>query len=275
MMCVVLKIGGSLQTQMVPALRTAISVFQSVSVPVAVVHGGGPQISEALARKNMTLPFKNGIRMTTPAAMPIVESAMWSGVNQELSDRLSEYGLCVVRVNGADGVFHVASTPMLRTGHIDHVHVDYVLKHLKSFHIPIIAPLGFDSVHLRYNINADVAAAHLAGALHAEKVIFCTDVPGIYADFKNGEKLDDTTPSELKRLLSEHKFTNGMIPKVESVLLALENGASTVYVINGQDEESMLWAACDDPKVAASPAENHPGTRISHEMSHQMIATSR
>jgi acetylglutamate kinase len=270
---VVLKIGGSLQSQMVPTLKTAISVFQTVKVPVAVVHGGGPRISAQLAKENMTLPFENGIRMTPPAAMPIVESALWSGVNQELSDELTAVGLNIVRVNGADGVFRVASTPMFRTGKIEHVHVEPVLGHLKSFRVPVIAPLGFDISHLRYNINADVAAAHLAGALHAQKVIFCTDVPGIYSDFEKGEKLYDTTPAELRSLLARNKFTNGMIPKVESVLLALAQGASSVYVIDGQDVESMLWAACDNPAESSHSSENHVGTRIVQEARRQMIAT--
>jgi acetylglutamate kinase len=267
---VVLKIGGSLQNQMIPALKTAISVLQSSRIPVAVVHGGGPRISAALAQENMTLPFENGIRMTPPAAMPIVESALFAGVNADLATELTAQGFAIVRENGANGIFRVKSTPMFRTGKIEHVHVGKVLRLMLADRVPVIAPLGYDLLHLHYNINADVATAHLAGALKAQKVIFCTDVPGIYSDFERGEKLSDTTPSVLNELLLQHKFTNGMIPKVESVLLALEMGASSVYVVDGQDEESMLWAVCDNPAISSLETENHAGTRIVQETERQM-----
>ncbi len=259
-MLIVVKIGGSLQDNMVPALHDAILTLQAARMHVAVVHGGGPAISKELAKQNMILPFHNGIRITPPEAMPIVESALWSHVNHDLATRLAEYGIGVSRVNGAHGLFHVASTPMMRTGQIKKVVPSSILQPLQVGKVPLICPLGVDENGLHYNINADVATAHLANALGAQKVIFCTDVSGIYADFDGGIKLYETTSNELSDLLANHKFTNGMIPKVEAALTTLSGSTSAVYVIDGRSSESLTWAICDNPHVSNKMSEM--GTRI-------------
>lgn len=261
-MFVVLKIGGSLQDSMVSTLRDAIVVLQSAKMHVAVVHGGGPAISQALAEHKLTLPFDNGIRITTPEAMPIVESALWSHVNDDLTAQLRASGLPVARVNGADGLFSVTSTPMLRTGQIEKVGSKLIIKDLLNGVVPIICPLGVDKGGLRYNINADIAAAQLACALDAAKLIFCTDVPGIYADFEQGIKLKETNSSELERLLAQNKFTHGMIPKVEAVLTALAGSVGAVYVIDGRIPQSMNWAVADKPQVSSMGDGTEMGTRI-------------
>ncbi len=263
-MCIILKIGGALQDDMVPVLYQAIVAIQSTGVPVAVVHGGGPRISLALAKRNITLPFVNGVRMTPPEAMPVVEQVLWSEINFNITEKLCRLGINAIRVNGSNGLFQVASTPQIRSGEIQSVTATTIRSALEALQVPIVAPLGVDGCGLHYNINADSAAARLAVCVGATKVIFCTDVSGIYADFDKGRLLKSGTPALLTQFLQENKFTHGMIPKVTAVLTALAAGVNTAYVVNGRDAKSLLWAVQDNQNHLMAESRTY-GTRIQHD----------
>lgn len=257
---VLLKVGGSLQGQHLDSITTVLSQLERERVPVVLVHGGGPPITAALKEAGIEAPFVEGQRVTTSEAMDIVERVLVREVNQELTTALANSGFRTIGMSGAQDILHAIPVPGLgRVGQVSRVNPAPVLKILEDGLTPIIAPIGMGKDQERYNINADLAAGALAGAIEASRIVFLTDVPGIFSNFAAQELLHLTTKAELLRLQSEGRFEAGMIPKVNAVLSTLSAGVGAAYVVHGADVDAMLWAATRGPNEAR---DNRLGTRV-------------
>ena len=257
---VVIKMGGSLQGQSLKTIARTIRLLQAQDRYAVLVHGGGPQISRRLQEQNLEMPWHQGQRVTTAAAMAVVHQVLCREVNASLVSNLIGLGLPATGLCGGDGIILARALPGLDcTGDVTAIKVGPIGEVLARGKVPVIAPVGVVIDGQLCNINADLSAASLAAALHADRAVFLTDVDGIYYDFRRQLRLTDTTPSVLGRFLQQGAFDTGMIPKVRAVLRALDNGVPAAYVVNGGDGAGVAEAATRPLTQAWDEA---AGTRI-------------
>ena len=251
---VVVKYGGSAMEDpklMVQVLGD-IELLKLMGMRVVLVHGGGKAISAMLARLNMPVQFKNGLRVTDEDTMEAVQEVLIGKVNQQLVWDLNEYGHNAVGISGADGktLKAVPVSPELgRVGHIREVSPELIETILDDDYIPVIAsvacgPDGF------FNVNADEAASAVAEALHADKLIYLTDVDGLFADVNDkGSLIRSLTKAETKSILASGELAGGMVPKVRSIVEAMDRGVSEVVILNGKSPHSLLLEIFTDAGV--------------------------
>jgi acetylglutamate kinase len=251
---VVVKYGGSAMEDpklMVQVLGD-IELLKLMGMRVVLVHGGGKAISAMLARLNMPVQFKNGLRVTDDDTMEAVQEVLIGKVNQQLVWALNEYGHNAVGISGADGktLKAVPVSPELgRVGHIREVSPELIETILDDDYIPVIAsvacgPDGF------FNVNADEAASAVAEALHADKLIYLTDVDGLFADVNDkGSLIRSLTKAETKDILASGELAGGMVPKVRSIVEAMDRGVSEVVILNGKSPHSLLLEIFTDAGV--------------------------
>jgi len=243
---VVFKLGGSLEERGLTTLTAALAEATQAGVQPIVVHGAGPQITRALATAGLVLPFIDGQRQTTAEAMGVVARTL-AHVNGALTTALAQHGHRVVSVHAHRTLLHAVPTqPHQRTGVVTAVDPTTLCAYLEADVIPIISPVAFGAGlpadAAMYNVNADLAAAAIAGQYGARKIIFFTDVAGIFSDWDNRIQMYDTDSAALRMLLASGCFSSGMIPKVRAVQAGLAAGVEEAYVIDGQDVDSVLWA---------------------------------
>ena len=251
---VVVKYGGSAMEDpklMVQVLGD-IELLKLMGMRVVLVHGGGKAISAMLTRLNMPVQFKNGLRVTDDDTMEAVQEVLIGKVNQQLVWALNEYGHNAVGISGADGktLKAVPVSPELgRVGHIREVSPELIETILDDDYIPVIAsvacgPDGF------FNVNADEAASAVAEALHADKLIYLTDVDGLFADVNDkGSLIRSLTKAETKSILASGELAGGMVPKVRSIVEAMARGVSEVVILNGKSPHSLLLEIFTDAGV--------------------------
>ena len=251
---VVVKYGGSAMED--PKLMVQvigdIELLKLMGMRVVLVHGGGKAISTMLSRLNMPVQFKNGLRVTDDDTMEAVQEVLIGKVNQQLVWALNEYGHNAVGISGADGktLKAVTVSPELgRVGHIREVSPELIETILDDDYIPVIAsvacgPDGF------FNVNADEAASAVAEALHADKLIYLTDVDGLFADVNDkGSLIRSLTKAETKSILASGELAGGMVPKVRSIVEAMDRGVSEVVILNGKSPHSLLLEIFTDAGV--------------------------
>lgn len=252
---VVIKYGGAAMTnaQLRDLVMSDIVLLKIMGMNPVIVHGGGKAINEALSHYDLPVEFKDGQRVTTPATMDIVREVLGGRVNQELVSAINQHGNLAVGVSGSDAGTIVASTldPELgRVGKIEGVNTEYIESILDSEYIPVIATVAAGEDGGFYNINADVAAGSIAAALCAHKVIFLTDVDGLYEDFSDKSSLiSNLTLDEVNAMLDNGEVDRGMIPKLESCVEALEAGVYRAHIINGTTPHSLLLELLTDAGV--------------------------
>ena len=251
---VVVKYGGSAMEDpklMVQVLGD-IELLKLMGMRVVLVHGGGKAISAMLTRLNMPVQFKNGLRVTDDDTMEAVQEVLIGKVNQQLVWALNEYGHNAVGISGADGktLKAVPVSPELgRVGHIREVSPELIETILDDDYIPVIAsvacgPDGF------FNVNADEAASAVAEALHADKLIYLTDVDGLFSDVNDkGSLIRSLTKAETKSILASGELAGGMVPKVRSIVEAMDRGVSEVVILNGKSPHSLLLEIFTDAGV--------------------------
>ncbi|MCI6273487.1 MAG: acetylglutamate kinase [Coriobacteriaceae bacterium] len=251
---VVVKYGGSAMEDrklMVQVLED-VELLKLMGMRVVLVHGGGKAISAMLARLDMPVQFKNGLRVTDDDTMEAVQEVLIGKVNQQLVWALNEYGHNAVGISGADGktLKAVPVSPELgRVGHIREVSPELIETILDDDYIPVIAsvacgPDGF------FNVNADEAASAVAEALHADKLIYLTDVDGLFADVNDrGSLIRSLTKAETKSILASGELAGGMVPKVRSIVEAMDRGVSEVVILNGKSPHSLLLEIFTDAGV--------------------------
>ena len=227
---IVVKYGGHAMED--PALAELFAqdvvLMRLVGMNPVVVHGGGPQISELMRRLGKEPEFVDGLRVTDAETVDIARMALVGKVNREIVTSLNRHGSYAMGLSGEDaGLLRVVPRdPRLGfVGDVSHVDPAVLERILREELIPVIATIGVDQTGQAYNVNADAVAGAIAGALGAEKLVYLTDVSGIYEDFgDDGSLISQTDVAGLERLLEASKVGEGMIPKVRSCIEALESG---------------------------------------------------
>ena len=235
----VIKLGGSTLEHQRSILQDIIWLRTLGAYPV-LVHGGGPYINEWLTKLNIPTRFENGLRVTDAETLNVVRMVLLGQVNQGLVLLASQMGGKAIGLCGTDGGMvraHVADERLGFVGEIDAVDPTPVEALLKEGYIPIIAPLGEGPEGACLNINADLVAAHLAGALNAEKLIFLSNVVGIRRS--DGSLISELSEAEAKKLSEEGVISGGMIPKVTACLDALA-AVPRVHVVDGRESHILL-----------------------------------
>jgi acetylglutamate kinase len=248
---VVVKYGGNAMTS--PELQQAfaedIVFLRYAGLKPVVVHGGGPQITEHLDRLGIESEFRGGLRVTTAEAMRVVRMVLVGQVNGDVVNLINNHGAFAVGLSGEDGGMLTAErrgtivdgeiVDLGQVGDVVSVDPSAVTALLDAGRIPVIATVGRGKDGLSYNVNADTAAAALASALHAEKLIVLTDVAGLYADWPNStEVISEITTSELEKLLPT--LSSGMVPKMEACLRAVSSGVPRATVLDGRESHALL-----------------------------------
>lgn len=243
---VVIKYGGAamVDKQLRADVMSDILLLKIIGARIVIVHGGGADINEALSHYDLPVEFKNGQRVTSPEAMEIVREVLVGKVNQELVAAINLHGNVAVGVSGSDAGTLMAEQldPDLgRVGRITSVNADYLESLMDNEYIPVVATVAQGEDGGFFNINADVAAGAIAQAVHAHKVIFLTDVDGLYEDFSDKSSLiSNLTLEETEALLARGDIDKGMIPKLQSCVNALRGGVFRAHIINGTTPHSLL-----------------------------------
>lgn len=243
---VVIKYGGAAQTSDVLKAKFAkdVLLMYLVGIRPVIVHGGGPRITEMLSKLDIPTEFIDGQRVTTPEVMRIVEMVLCGEINNEIVALLNSHGARAFGVNGKDAQFLTADPKDAGrwglTGVINDVKADVIHRMLDEKFIPVIAPIASDGEtgHPGYNINADLAASKIAGAIGAKKVVFMTDTPGVLD--ADGKLLSSLTEENAEALKADKTIHGGMVPKVDACIEAIEHGVQKAHIIDGRIEHAIL-----------------------------------
>lgn len=241
----VIKYGGSAMEdpELCRQVVADIEMLKLMGVRIVLVHGGGKAINAMLKRLDVPVKFKDGLRVTDDETMEAVQEVLVGHVNQQLVWALNEYGHNAVGISGVDGKTLKAEPvdPDLgRVGRIREVDASLINTILDDGYIPVVATVGCGPDGF-YNINADVAADKIAEAMGADKLIYLTDVDGLFRDFSDEDSLvAQLTRTETHELLESGTLDGGMIPKIRSVAEALDAGVSEVVILNGTYPHSLL-----------------------------------
>lgn len=252
---VVVKYGGNAMTPGGRAEQFAqdIVLMQSVGLKPVVVHGGGPQITDLMARLGKKAEFRNGLRVTDAESLEITRMVLVGKVNRELVSDINRHGPLAVGVSGEDAGLITATQhdPDLGfVGDVARVNPSLLLRLLEQDLIPVIATIGVDDAGQAYNINADTVAGAIAVALDAEKVVFLTDIEGLRRDVTDPASLiSRITAAELRLLLRDGTVAAGMIPKIEACLHAVEASVRSAHLIDGRRKHVLLLELFTDSGI--------------------------
>jgi len=247
---VVVKYGGSTRSGAEELKNTLqdIVLMKFVGMRPVVVHGGGKDITALTEKMGIRSQFVDGLRVTDLPTMEVVEMVLGGKINKELVSTIQQLGGQAVGLSGKDGAMLQATRVKSKTGkdigyvgRVSKVNTSILDLLDKEQFIPVIAPLGLGADGKTYNVNADEAAGAIAGALRAEKLVFLTDVPGIYRK-KNDPKslLSSVKIKEIGKLIKSGVISGGMIPKVEACLHAVKSGVHKTHIIDGTLPHALL-----------------------------------
>ena len=251
---VVVKYGGAAMenADLMRQVVGDLMLMKLMGLRIVLVHGGGKAINALLKQLDIPVKFERGLRITDDQTMDAVQMVLIGKVNQTLVRGLNAYGNVGVGISGADGMtFEVEQTdPALgRVGTITHVNTELIESVLDDGYIPVIASVGCGEDGF-YNINADVAASEVASALGADKLVYLTDVDGLFRDVEDEESLiSQLTKSEAEELLGSGTLSAGMIPKISSVVEALKGGVKEVHLLNGTFPHALLLEVFTDAGI--------------------------
>lgn len=252
---IVVKYGGSamLSDDLKRAVMGDIVLLSLIGVKVVLVHGGGPEISETLGKMGKKSEFKNGLRVTDAATAEVVQMVLAGKISKSLVNLIGNIGGKAVGLSGMDGQMieaRVLDEELGFVGDIVHVNPQPILDVLDKGYIPVISSLGYDMDGNCYNINADTAAARIAGTLKAECLISMTDIAGILRDKDDPESLIPVVNvSEAPQLMRDGVISGGMIPKVECCTEAIRRGVGKVFIIDGRVPHSILIEVLTDEGI--------------------------
>ena len=271
---VVVKYGGNAMVD--PRIGRAVAddvvLLRAVGLRPVVVHGGGPQISEMMARLGKQAEFRDGLRVTDADTVDIARMVLVGKVNRDIVSAINVHGPLAVGLSGEDAglILAGARNPDLGfVGDVRAVNPTILERLLAEELIPVVSTIGSDPSGQAYNINADTVAGALAEALGAEKALFLTDVAGLLADVDDpGSLISHTTADELQGMIDDGRLTGGMIPKVAAALHAVQHGVGSAHLLDGRVAHVLLLELFSDagigtmitarptaaPSAAASPA---------------------
>ena len=249
---VVVKYGGNamINPQLKEQVMEDIALLWLIGVKVVLIHGGGPEINETMARFGKKAEFVNGLRVTDKETVDIVQMVLAGKVNKTLVNLLQMKGGHAVGLSGIDGGIIEAKMKDERLGYVGEItkiRTRPIEDFLEKNYIPVISTVASDRQGNTYNINGDTAAAHIAGALGAERMIMMTDIAGILKDKDDPSTLiPSITVEEAKKLYDEGIISGGMIPKVDCCIEALEHGVNNVVIMDGRIPHSILMELLTD-----------------------------
>lgn len=251
---IVVKYGGAAMEDeaLMEQVVADLELLKLMGMRVVLVHGGGKAINKLLGALELPATFKDGLRVTDDATMEAVQMVLVGKVNQQLVWALNGFGENAVGISGADGkTFRCrAVDPELgRVGEIVSVNTHLIEAVLDDGYVPVIASVGSGPDGF-YNINADIASSEVAQALHADTLVYLTDVDGFYRDFDDDESLiARMTAAEAHELLESGTLTSGMIPKIRSIVEALDAGVQDVRILNGTFPHALLLEIFTDAGI--------------------------
>ncbi len=252
---VVIKYGGSAMedAELRAEVMADIVLLKIIGVNPVIVHGGGKAISRAMEQFGMPVEFVDGQRVTSDEAMGLVRMVLTGGVNQELVEAMNQHGNMAVGVSGTDAgviVAHQASERLGRVGEITDINSALILDLVAADYIPVIASIAIGEDGGCYNVNADVAAGHIAAAIGAHKIIFLTDVDGLFENYPDCDSLiANMTVEEARAMVEERSVSTGMIPKLSSCLTALDAGVMRAHIVNGTIPHALLLELLTDKGI--------------------------
>ena len=251
---IVIKYGGNamVEERLKESFARDVILLKLVGMNPVVVHGGGPQIDEALKKIGKTGTFIQGMRVTDEETMEVVEWVLGGEVQQDIVMLINHFGGQAVGLTGKDGgLIHARKlfVPNEQTpggalidlgfvGEIEAINPAVVKASQDDAFIPVISPIGFSAEGQAYNINADLVAGKMAEILKAEKLVMMTNIPGVMD--KAGNLLTDLTGREIDAFFADGTISGGMLPKISSALDAAKSGVNSVHIIDGRIEHSLL-----------------------------------
>ena len=249
---VVVKYGGNamVNEQIKMQVMEDIVLLWLIGVKIVLVHGGGPEINDLMSKLGKKPQFVDGLRVTDKETVDIVQMVLAGKVNKTLVNLLEMKGGKAMGISGMDGCLiesKMKNEKLGYVGEITKIHIQPVVDLLEKGYIPVISTLGCDKQGNAYNINGDTAAAYIAGALGAERLIMMTDIAGILRDKDDPSTLIPAiTIGEAKDLYAGGVISGGMIPKVDCCIEAIEEGVKNVIIMDGRVPHSILMELLTD-----------------------------
>ncbi len=249
---VVVKYGGNamVNENLKQQVMEDIVLLWLIGVKIVLVHGGGPEINELMDRLGKKPEFVDGLRVTDKETVDIVQMVLAGKVNKTLVNLLEKKGGCAMGISGMDGRLieaKVKNEKLGYVGQITNVNIQPVTDLLENGYIPVISTIGCDREGNAYNINGDTAAAFIAGALGAERLIMMTDIAGILRDKDDPSTIIPTiTLSDAEHLQEQGIISGGMIPKVDCCIEAIHEGVHSVIIMDGRVPHSILMELLTD-----------------------------
>jgi acetylglutamate kinase len=245
---VVIKYGGAamLDEELKRAVMRDIVLMRYVGINPILVHGGGPEVSEAMRRMGKEPEFVGGLRVTDAETMEIVEMVLAGKTNKGIVAHLNTEGAQAVGLSGKDANLFVAVKETERgdigyVGRISQVNPGIIHTLTGAGYVPVVSSVAIGADGASYNVNADTAAGELAVALGAKKLILMTDVEGLYRDFSDKSSLISALPaSDARRMIETSAVDKGMIPKLEACVDAVEDGVERAHIIDGRRPHALL-----------------------------------
>lgn len=252
---VVIKYGGNamINNELKDAVMSDLVLLAQIGLKVVLVHGGGPEISAALKQMNIPSTFVNGLRKTDEETMKVVQMVLAGKVNKDLVNLIENSGGKAIGLCGVDGHMLMAkplSEELGYVGEITSVNTKPIIDMLDAGYIPVISTVGCDDEGNVYNINADTAAAKIAGELKAHSMISMTDIKGLLEDVNDPDSLiPDVTISQVPQMVKEGIISGGMIPKIDCCVEAIRRGVKQVAIIDGRVPHSILVELLSDSGI--------------------------
>lgn len=262
---IVIKFGGHamIAEELQESFAKDIVLMKYTGINPVVVHGGGPQIGEMLRRVGKKSDFHEGMRITDADTMEIVEMVLSGKINKRIVSLINKQGGLAIGLSGKDGqLLEARKLQVFRNagedrppevidiglvGEVSRVNVGILQSLAQSDIIPVVAPVGIGENGETYNINADLAAGAIAGALQADKLLLMTDVPGVLD--KGGNLVSSMTVAEAETAMQDQTLRGGMIPKIQCAIDALQSGAEKVHIIDGRLPHSILLEIFTDAGI--------------------------
>lgn len=255
---IVIKYGGNamINEDLKQKVMEDVSLMKYVGMQPVIVHGGGPDITQFLKKVGKKSDFVSGLRVTDEETVEIAEMVLDGKVNSNIVNLLNKRGVRAVGLSGKDAGLIKATKKMATVydeegnkekvdigyvGQVDSIDASILRDLLDMDYIPVIAPIGVGEDGESYNINADYVAAEIAGALKAEKLLFMTDIEGVYKDFEDKDSfISSLTDVEAREYIKTGVISGGMIPKVEACLRSLDAGTQKVHIIDGRQPHAII-----------------------------------
>lgn len=270
---VVVKYGGNamIDEHLKNSFARDIVLMKLVGMHPIVVHGGGPQIGELLAKLNIKSTFVDGMRVTDSATMDVVEMVLGGLVNKQIVSLLNKNGGKAIGITGKDGDFirarkmtitrktpEMSEPEIIDIGHVGEVEsINPAIIHMmkESDFIPVIAPIGFDASGQSYNINADIVAGKVAALVGAEKLILLTNISGVQN--KAGEVVTGLTTAQVNEMIADGTIHGGMLPKIACALDAVNSGVASAQIIDGRVPHAVLLEVFTDKGIGTQITNRH------------------